>query len=393
MMVFYDLKNKCWFQTSLKKEELFFGKSAEPLSFLHKEENPSLPFKLNAKDKNLGPVVGIMTTKDKNGEVAGNAPYFKELQSALMKLGGMAIVFTLEDLTAVDMLGYIYLPEQKQWLKATCPLPHVVYNRIPFRKKEESITYENALEIFSKNGIPIFNPSFIDKYKLHQLLSSHDYLSTLLPETILIDQEKELLTFLKNYKSIYIKPVKASKGKGIYRVNLDEGGCLQLDGIRHSYTFTNFEEFWNNRDFILKNRSYIAQKAIQPALYSGQRYDFRILSHYKGRYEVTGVGIRQSSEQNITTHIPNGGKLLTFEEVKTDRHMAEFENMVQECGALLSEKLGFFGELSIDAGLTESGEYVIYEVNSKPMSFDEEEIEIERIQSLVDLFFQLAQFQ
>ncbi|MBR8645638.1 hypothetical protein KEH51_21385 [[Brevibacterium] frigoritolerans] len=43
------------------------------------------------------------------------------------------------------------------------------------------------------------------------------------------------------------------------------------------------------------------------------------------------------------------------------------------------KKIGFLGEFSIDIGEDESGSLFIYEVNSKPMQFDEEEIETNRL--------------
>ena len=64
--------------------------------------------------------------------------------------------------------------------------------------------------------------------------------------------------------------------------------------------------------------------------------------------------------------------------------------MAEQTGKALSEQFGYFGEFSIDAGISQSGNYYIYEVNSKPMSFDENEIEERKISQLCRLFFQLT---
>ena len=84
--------------------------------------------------------------------------------------------------------------------------------------------------------------------------------------------------------------------------------------------------------------------------------------------------------------------MLPYIKVKTDRHDQFFDWAVKEIGQLLTEELGYFGEFSLDAGITEKGNYVIYEVNSKPMSFDEPKIEEKRISALVDLFFRKTGF-
>lgn len=54
------------------------------------------------------------------------------------------------------------------------------------------------------------------------------------------------------------------------------------------------------------------------------------------------------------------------------------------------EKIGFLGEFSIDIGEDESGSLFIYEVNSKPMQFDEVEIETNRLLHLKNLFIELT---
>jgi hypothetical protein len=62
--------------------------------------------------------------------------------------------------------------------------------------------------------------------------------------------------------------------------------------------------------------------------------------------------------------------------------------VVEEAGKWLTDHWGFFGEFSIDAGVSSKGNYYLFEINSKPMSFDEQEIEKKRIKNLCRLFFQ-----
>ncbi|HLO13083.1 MAG TPA: YheC/YheD family protein, partial [Pseudoneobacillus sp.] len=106
-------------------------------------------------------------------------------------------------------------------------------------------------------------------------------------------------------------------------------------------------------------------------------------------YILTGVGIRQSHKQVITTHIPSGGKLLPYKLLQSEEHDQFFQMIVPYIGNALSTKFGYFGEFSIDACISEDGEYYLYEVNSKPMSFDERHIEDRKIEQLCRLFLQL----
>ena len=167
-----------------------------------------------------------------------------------------------------------------------------------------------------------------------------------------------------------------------------------MQGHDEQKSYTDFHQFWQKWGQFLLKKLYIAQKAIVPALYNGKRYDFRILVHYyNNQYQVTGIGIRQSIEQDITTHLPNGGRILPYQQLQTEEHDHFISEVAEQAGKLLSCEIGFFGEFSIDAGMTKNGQYVIYEINSKPMQFDEQEIEKKRFQNLARLFFELAGFK
>lgn len=279
------------------------------------------------------------------------------------------------------------------WIMVELPFPDLIYNRIPFRKAEQDPHIQKFFSILKEKNITYFNPTFINKMELYFLLKNHSSLKTNLPDTILANNERDLLNFLIKHKCVYLKPSQASKGKGIFRVHLNDNLEVKLEGLKISETYPSFQDFWEEWEKILKDKSYLAQKEIKSAVYEDKRYDFRILAHAANDgYMVTGVGIRQSQQQEITTHIPNGGKLLPYQLFQTEKHDYFFQTIVSQIGKALTEHFDYFGEFSIDAGIDKSGHYYIYEVNSKPMSFDETEIEEKRIDQLCRLFFQLTGF-
>ena len=135
--------------------------------------------------------------------------------------------------------------------------------------------------------------------------------------TILANHKKRLPAFLKNGESIYLKPSQSARGKGIFRLSLEENGQIQLTAINKSKSYRSFDSFWLEWKKELNEKNYLAQEEIHSNLYEGKRFDFRILAHAeKNGFIVTGVGIRQSQEQQITTHIPTGGKLLPYQLLK-----------------------------------------------------------------------------
>lgn len=390
MKIYYDWANRTWFSRS----SCTLGSNHQPLIIISPQaERDSLPFSLSLQDGNAGPVIGILTGKGKDQSIAGNGPLFKALQQSILQKCGLSYVFTPEDLKENSVNGYIYNPLNDRWIEASCPLPHLVYNRVPFRKIEKAEAFQKACRFFKEHDIPFFNPGFLDKFEVYQLLRDHPPLKEYIPETIRVTGPKTLKDFIGTYHNIYLKPANGSKGKGIYKLSQLKKG-ISLNGQHDSFSYDDYELFWNQWNTHLMNKPYLAQKAISPAKIDGKRYDFRILAHFsEGSYSVTGIGIRQSQEQDITTHIPNGGIMIPYEMIRTKEHDAFIHTAAAEAGKLLEKTKGFYGEYSIDAGLTDQGTYVIYEINSKPMSFDEVRIEENRIEELTRLFFSLSGFQ
>jgi hypothetical protein len=335
------------------------------------------------------PLVGIMTSPKNENSLAGNLNLFISIQKELLSRGARSFVFSFQDIKdEAKILGYIFLADKQEWHRKMMPLPDIVYNRIPFRHSEQTPQFQKCVQVFTHHHIPMFNPGFIDKYELFLLLSSSKKLKKYLPETILIDSVDTLEKFYLDHNDIYIKPRMLSKGKNIYRLNRD----LILESHNQKIAFSIFNDFWSEFGEMFCE-GFIAQPTIQPTIVEGNRYDFRILSHWsmaEKNYKVTGIGIRATNEFNLTTHLINGGFIMPYEKIQEPKHDRFISALVKEVGRILSKQLGFLGEFSIDAGVDTEGNYVIYEVNSKPMSFDEEEIERKRIIYLCDLFFQLT---
>jgi hypothetical protein len=341
---------------------------------------------------NTTPLIGILTSRKAEGTIAGNGPLFIEIQKKLISLNGISFVFIPEDVEADYINGYYYSPEEHRWKKKSFHFPDLVYNRIPFRTSEQEEKSQWLFSRLKEKEIPFFNPCFIDKYDLYQLLKGDHILRDYLPETILVQGYTQLLDFLMKFGGIYLKPTQSSKGKGIVRIRMHGPSGIQLEGIRKQETHPSFTHFWEEWNEELLKKQYVAQEEIRSAEYEGKRFDFRILAHANhDDYTLSGVGIRLSHEQEITTHIPSGGRLLPYQLLKSKEHDVFFQTIIPRVGKSLSSHFGYFGEFTIDAGLSKSGRYYIYEVNSKPMSFDEEEIEKKKIDNLCRLFLQLIE--
>ncbi|MEK4199171.1 YheC/YheD family endospore coat-associated protein [Cytobacillus sp. FSL K6-0265] len=386
---YYDPLSKKWYHA----QEKMFGKNKIKTEKLFHYSKKWVPFSLNEDSHRIGPIIGILTSKGKNKKLAGNGPLFLSLVQHFFKIGALSIVFTQEDLGNSLMTGYTFHPALGKWIQVSSPLPDVVYNRIPFRNLEEDTDFAALTSLLQKHNIPFFNPCFINKLEMHHLLKQSPTLKPLLPETTLLTSKKMLHDWMEDKQDIYIKPVSSAKGKGIFRIFAQENHYL-MEGVHLTKQLATFNELWHELKIYLAKGPYIIQEAIEPALYNGSRYDFRILSHKtENHFIISGIGIRQSSNhQQVTTHVPHGGKILPYELLAKEDDDIFFNAIIQEVGHLFNEHLGLFGEFSLDIGKDVNGKFYLYEVNSKPMSFDEEHIENKRIKAICHLCMQLSGF-
>lgn len=391
MNIFYDVQSESWSHNQ-ESLQLFAGAANETIPFKQDQQNQLLiPITLFPKSRIL--VVGIVTCLDQKKEsgIGGNLLLFQNLSLYLLNHGILAYVFTTESILSHPLKGFIYSSETDTWNEVNVPLPDIVYNRIPKRGFEASQRFQELISYFKEHRIHIFNPCFLDKYLMYEALMEDGLLAPHLPSTIHLTDQHLLVTFLTIHKHIYLKPCKGSQGKGIYTLNEKSDGTIQLNSLKQTQSYPDFASFWkNNKTFLLK-RSYLAQRAVVPKKLNGHRYDYRILVHYEnGFYKVTGKGVRMSQTQEITTHTPRGGMLFPYQHLQSRKLNKKVTDIAQRCGIILSRKFGFLGEFSIDIGEDTSGALFIYEVNSKPMQFDEEEIEANRLLHLKNLFIELT---
>ncbi|MFJ8069244.1 YheC/YheD family protein [Peribacillus sp. NPDC096447] len=391
MNIFYDIPTENWYHNQ-ENAELFAGSAEEVISYNKEHTNqPLIPITIFPGNRMLA--VGILTVSNpkKESGLGGNLTLFRDLSLYLLKHGILAYVFTEKALHSESMRGYVFSSISNKWIECKVPFPDIVYNRIPSRSYEASGEFQQLIKFLKEYRMNLFNPCFIDKYVMFEALMEEGSLTNHLPPTMVLRNSGCLDAFLETYRHIYLKPCKGSQGKGIYTIIKNDDDTLLFNSLKHSESFPDFASFWETKKRELLKRSYLAQQAIIPKKLFGHRYDYRILVHYeKGFYKVTGKAVRMSQTQEITTHTPQGGKIFPYQDLQSRSLNRKLAKIAQKSGEILSKKIGFLGEFSMDIGEDESGSLFIYEVNSKPMQFDEEEIETNRLLHLKNLFIELT---
>ena len=106
-----------------------------------------------------------------------------------------------------------------QWRQATVPIPDVIYNRIPDRGSERSgsvLYFKEKIEAFP--NCKMFNPTFFNKWSIHQRLQGHSFATQHVPETYIAPTVSRIENMLQKYRMVYLKPGSGSLGLGIIKV-------------------------------------------------------------------------------------------------------------------------------------------------------------------------------
>jgi glutathione synthase/RimK-type ligase-like ATP-grasp enzyme len=390
MNILYDMTRKVFFHKEESLTAVPFAKDSFLLSA--KETSGSYTFKIDWKKNALSvPLVGIVTGRDQ-GKYKGNFELFRSIQRDIEELGGMCFVFSPGDAGGKSIQGISFNGNVNKWVKCTFPIPNVIYNRIPSREAEQNKEYVKLKQFITTFDIPYFNPHFFSKWEVHQILSQSGELRGYLPSTALIENQDRFVKFLERHKKIYVKPSFASQGRGIRLIEMESNGTIICRSIKKIEKFMSMKRLLTSyHEWFHPDQHLIMQEAIPCKTLYDHRYDYRVLVLHTGEeFKLMGIGVRISQRQEVTTHVPAGGKVISLTDVATPGTKKEILHIMKACGRELVQAFGYVGEFSVDLAPRENGGFVLFEINSKPMTFDEEEIETNRRKQLVRTFLTLS---
>lgn len=354
------------------------------------------------------PCVAILTYRDQSRIFRGNRDNFIDLLHTAKAEGVNAYIVAQDEFNPHgrgNVKGFIYSSKQKKWIRVERPFPHVVYNRIPYRKFEQLPEVQKLLqEMLHHPEIRLFNPAFFSKWSLFEWLYASRSTRKHIPETVKLNGPVDLVRLTRKYKVIYLKPIKGKAGKGIMKVQRVAGtGPNVANGYRlihQQSTGTEsavYDSLWKLYEVVKSHtgdKEYIAQQGITLAKAGGRPFDLRILvqKNAKGIWRISGVGARVAGASSITTHVPRGGsiddpvKLLTtvFGAARCRDILREARTTALLLAQQIEQGSGHtLGEMSMDLGVDHEGKLWFFEANSKPMKFDEPHIRSRSLRRLV----------
>lgn len=346
----------------------------------------------------LGPTIGILSTFLPNREefnptgVQADIIYLSNMGKLLP---GQVFIFTPTSINWANNTtrGYVYRQlsaDRGTWVSAIYPLPDVVYDRVSSRVSEgKDLIKSTKNRLNAKPYLKYFNPHFLNKWKVHQILVNNPRLHPYLPETRLLTAEN-LDEMIKKYSVLFVKPSNGSLGYGIMKLKRSEQGeihyVINRGRGRLRTQAENAEAFMKKTKKIRKEKPYIVQEGLDLATYRGAPFDIRIIYQKdgKGEWQISKKFVRVAPIGSSISNLSSGGHpepskrvfnyLYNKKKDTIEEKNKEIKNLCHTVALTLEKSSnGTFGELGMDIGMTKKGSPCLIEVNSKPRKTTETE--------------------
>ena len=335
----------------------------------------------------IGPLLGILidtipSYQSKN-PFGLMTKFLEECANAGKKHGIQVAILSPQALSVTKKEMQTWIFHENKWIKATLPLPDVIYNRITSRRVEANKQLQAKLNILrSYYQIPIFNETFLDKLHVHDLLAKEPKIKHMLPETHRFHRNR-LRKMLSQYPILYLKPTNGSLGKGIIRLIRRPYQIFYQSSTANgtvTLTFRSVRECIKTIADRIGRQSYLIQRGLHLATFGGRQLDFRVLAQKNnlGIWSITSMVARIANNHHIVSNLASGGTIRRASEVINELNIPGKPTIRQLKQTALTitqtfEKLtkGHFAELGIDLALDKNGKIWLIELNSKPSKTDD----------------------
>ncbi|MNW39351.1 Endospore coat-associated protein YheD [compost metagenome] len=333
----------------------------------------------------IGPLIGVLSdgpTSSTSNPFGSRTGFIKQLLRYGSKQSYI-FAFTPRDIQweSETVNGY-FLNESGKFIRKKVPLPDVVYNRLPSRRAETTSSINQLRERFIRKKIPFFNWSFFNKSDIYRLLERDPQVNRFVPESIMSPTPEQIKDLLDRHNLIYYKPNSGSLGNGIYRLShVGKSGYYaryRKNGRNALLRFSSFGSLMRTLQARHGRslRGYVAQQGIRLIEIDGCPIDFRFHMHKNGRNQwvVVGIGAKKAGRGSVTTHLKNGGSLLTPDQALGRTFGSRADEVLKNAKAVaitLAEGIEanhqhLIGEIGFDIGIDKDERIWMFEANAKP---------------------------
>lgn len=334
------------------------------------------------KEVQIGPLIGIMTNASSPSVVQPFGGRSAMLKQYIRPGSRQSYYFAFmpSDINWQEETILGYFPTTDGWLRKTVPLPDSIYNRLGNRRLDRSMSMDHLKDRFVRRGIEIFNWSFFDKSDVYKLIEGDQEANKHVPEAFNNPSPDKIKEMLEKHRFVYLKPTDGSLGIGIYRLTYHPKrgyfARFRRQGKNVLFRFGNISGLFRLISAHSRMRNYVVQQGIRLIELESCPIDFRFHLHKNGnnQWVVAGIGAKKAGKGSVTTHVKNGGMIMTPEHVLDRVFGARAETMLKEANEVaikLAEAIERnsphkLGELGLDIGIDQQERIWMFEANSKP---------------------------
>lgn len=333
----------------------------------------------------IGPLIGVLSdgpSSSLSNPFGSRTGFIKQLLRYGSKQSYI-FAFTPRDIQwENETINGYFLNESGAFTRKKVPLPDVIYNRLPSRRAETTSSINQLREKFIRRKIPFFNWSFFNKSDIYRLLERDPLVNRFVPESIMSPSPEQIKELLERHNLIYYKPNGGSLGNGIYRLSyVAKSGYYARYRKSGRNALLRFGSFGSLMRTLQARhgkslRGYVAQQGIRLIEIDGCPIDFRFHMHKNGRNQwvVVGIGAKKAGKGSVTTHLKNGGSLLTPQQALSRAFGARSDEVLKNAKAVaitLAEAIEMnqqhlIGEIGFDIGIDKDEKIWMFEANAKP---------------------------
>ncbi|MDB5083182.1 MAG: hypothetical protein JWN30_68 [Bacilli bacterium] len=357
---------------------------SSPLSTLCGGAVRTLHIKMTENELHLGPWIAVYAFETKQNPPFGSLNTLLKDTFAAADKQGLAMYILCPGSIAGSteesgLIGYQY--RQGKWVKNVFPWPDFLLSKIivvpPSKRK---LVDEEQQRLFNR-GCHCLSRPLGSKWSMYQAMSRHAQLKIHLPATRLFLDADQVSQFLSGGKGAYIKAVRGTQGRNIYKIAQDSLGNWVLvylqDGKKKTVKLPpRTQPTWIKQ----QNRragGYLIQREIKLLQdEQGRICDFRWLLQKDGTglWQVTARIARIGAVGAITTNLSTGGRVCQarahlnalLEPLTVDPLLRSIDQVAFRCAQQMEEAFGLIGEIGLDIGVDQDLRIWILEANPRP---------------------------
>lgn len=329
--------------------------------------------------------VGVVTTVlPRGGGPSGARPvaYFRRMAVRAAELGAELLVFSPEDVDWPARRVHAWVPAdldrpEGPWRRVWRPLPQALYENVFVHLAVRG--YTRGLRAQARHhGIPVFNPVLPNKWQMFRWLRRTD-LACYLPETHRLTAPAQAISYIRAWRTAFVKPVGGYGGTGVTRIEASRDGrfrvCadrLREGGAMRRRMTERVLAAWLARR---ARTPHLVQRGLALITLAGRKVDFRVVvcRGLGGKWRIVGVIPKRAPRDGVVTNLVAGGERL---DLARGRALAAREGKVipvadlEECALaiakLISARRPSAGLLGFDLGVDDAGRVWFIEMNPKP---------------------------